>query len=99
MFGALSNFGIVVFIKNFFAPKKETAKTKKHNFIFLGLLKYTSCDYSITAEKQKGHAYYCCTKKKDLCQEKHSVREETLTKQIKAFLQKVSLPGQKPRKF
>ena len=69
-------------------------KIKKHNFVFLGLMKCSSCGASITAETQKGHNYYRCTKKKGLCQEKHYLREEALTEQIKSFLQKVSLSNQ-----
>lgn len=68
-------------------------KIKKHNFAFLGLMKCT-CGASITAETQKGHIYYRCTKKKGVCQEKHYLREENLIEQIKSFLQKVSLSNQ-----
>jgi len=70
----------------------------KNNFAFLGLLKCASCGASITAEKQKGHHYYRCTKKKGLCQEKYYLREEALTEQIKNFLQKVSLSSQDTEK-
>ena len=71
---------------------------KKHNFSFLGLMKCASCGASITAEKQKGHHYYRCTKKKGLCQEKHFLREENLLEQIKTYLQKVSLSSQDTKK-
>ena len=47
----------------------------------------------ITAETQKGHNYYRCTKKREICSQKY-VREEILTEQIMNFLQKVSLPSQ-----
>src|SRR3990167_3700729 len=70
----------------------------KNNFAFLGLLKCASCGASITAEKQKGHHYYRCTKKKGLCQEKHYLREEILTEQITFYLQKVSLSRQDTEK-
>ena len=73
------------------AKRGKVKEVRKHNFAFLGLMKCGSCGCSITAEKQKGHHYYRCTKKKGLCQEKHYLREETLTEQIKSFLQKVSL--------
>jgi DNA invertase Pin-like site-specific DNA recombinase len=69
-------------------------ETKKSGFDFLGFLKCGSCGASITAEKQKGHNYYRCTKKKGICNEKHYLREELLTEQIKTFLQKVSLSSQ-----
>ena len=72
------------------AKRGKVKEIRKHNFTFLGLLKGGSCGCSITAEKQKGHNYYRCTKKKGLCQEKY-LREESLLAQIKNFLQKVSL--------
>jgi DNA invertase Pin-like site-specific DNA recombinase len=71
---------------------------KKHNFVFLGLMRCASCGASITAEIQKGHNYYRCTKKKGLCQEKHYLREDVLIEQIKSFLQKVSLSNQDTKK-
>jgi DNA invertase Pin-like site-specific DNA recombinase len=71
---------------------------KKHNFVFLGLMRCASCGASITAEVQKGHNYYRCTKKKGFCQEKHYLREENLIEQIKNFLQKVSLSSQDTEK-
>ena len=61
-------------------------------------MKCSSCGCSITAEIQKGHNYYRCTKKKGLCQEKHYLREEVLSEQIKFFLQKVSLSSQDTKK-
>ena len=73
------------------AKRGKTIETKKHNFAFLGLMKCASCGSSITAEMQKGHAYYRCTKKGGACQEKHYLREEILREQIQLFLQKISL--------
>ena len=72
----------------------KVQEIRKHDFAFLGLMKCASCGCSITAEIQKGHNYYRCTKKKGICQEKHYLREEQLTEQIKSFLQKVSLSSQ-----
>ena len=76
----------------------KVQEVRKHHFAFLGLLKCASCGCSITGERQKGHNYYRCTKKKGLCQEKHYLREEALTEQIKDFLQKVSLSSQDTEK-
>ena len=70
----------------------------KNDFAFLGLMKCASCGCSITAEKQKGHNYYRCTRKKGPCQEKHYLREEILTEQITSYLQKVSLSSQDTEK-
>ena len=71
---------------------------RKNDFAFLGLMKCASCGCSITAEKQKGHHYYRCTRKKGPCQEKHYLREEALTEQITSYLQKVSLSSQDTEK-
>ena len=80
------------------AKRGRVHELHKNDFAFLGLLKCASCDCSITAEKQKGHNYYRCTKKKGPCQEKHYLREESLTEQIISFLQKVSLSSQDTEK-
>ena len=50
-----------------------------------------NCSCMITADKQKGHNYYRCTKKTQKCEEKY-LREENLVEQIRDFIQKVSLP-------
>ena len=80
------------------AKRGKVQESHKNVFAFLGLLKCASCGCSITAEKQKGHNYYRCTKKKGLCQEKHYLREEVLTQQITSYLQKVSLSSQDTEK-
>jgi site-specific DNA recombinase len=80
------------------AKRGKVQEVRKHHFAFLGLMKCASCGCSITGERQKGHNYYRCTKKKGLCQEKHYLREEALTEQIKNFLQKVSLSSQDMKK-
>jgi len=60
-------------------------EVKKHNFTFLGLIKCASCGCYITAESQKGHTYYRCTKKKGKCETKF-LREEILVEQMRATL-------------
>ena len=80
------------------SKRGKQKEIRKHNFAFLGLMKCCSCGCSITAERQKGHNYYRCTKKKELCQEKHFLREENLVEQIKFFLQKVSLSSRDTKK-
>src|SRR3989338_5148989 len=74
---------------------REHIKTRKseNTFPFRGLLTCGECSCMITAETQKGHNYYRCTKKREMCSQKY-VREEVLTEQVKSFLQKVSLPSQ-----
>ncbi|PIT89746.1 hypothetical protein COU23_02325 [Candidatus Kuenenbacteria bacterium CG10_big_fil_rev_8_21_14_0_10_36_11] len=71
---------------------------KSENFFpFRGLLTCGECKCAITAETQKGHNYYRCTKKREMCSQKY-VREEILSEQITNFLQKVSLPSQDAEK-
>ncbi len=65
---------------------------KKNIFPFLGLAQCSSCGGSITAERQKGHHYYRCTKKmKVKCTEPY-VREELLAEQISRAISRVALP-------
>ncbi|MDP2933807.1 MAG: recombinase family protein, partial [bacterium] len=66
-------------------------KYKKHKFPLLGLAVCASCGCSITAERQKGHHYYRCTKKKGKCPEPY-VREEKLSEQISQIISNVALP-------
>ncbi len=80
------------------SKRGKVQEVRKHYFAFLGLMKCKSCGCSITGERQKGHNYYRCTKKKGLCQEKHYLREENLVEQIKSYLAKVSLTSQDKEK-
>ncbi len=66
-------------------PKKTERK-----FVFRGLMRCGECGRMITAETQKGHSYYRCTKRLTNCTQKY-IREEELAAQIKHILQKVSL--------
>ena len=66
-------------------------RKRKHEFAFSGLMRCGNCGCLITAETQKGHNYYRCTKKKQPCNEKY-LREENLIEQMKNWIQKVSLP-------
>src|SRR3989344_4624648 len=66
-------------------------RKRKHEFAFSGFMKCGKCDCLITAETQKGHIYYRCTKKKQTCNEKY-LREEALVEQMKSIIQKVSIP-------
>ena len=66
-------------------PMKDTKK-----FVFRGLMRCGECGRMITAETQKGHIYYRCTKRLTNCTQKY-LREEELAAQVKAVIQKVSL--------
>ena len=74
----------------------KTRKAEKI-FPFRGLLTCGECGCMITAETQKGHNYYRCTKKKAACSQKY-IREEALAEQIKSLLQKVSSSSQDTEK-
>ncbi len=63
----------------------------RHSFPFLGLAKCGTCGCSITAQLQKGHTYYACTKKREKCGERY-LRGEELSKQIDSAIQSVALP-------
>ncbi len=75
------------------STRARTRKKLHRDFAFTGLMK-CSCGCSITAETQKGHNYYRCTKKRGQCLEKHFLREEELERQIKQYLQIIALSDQ-----
>lgn len=68
---------------------KPNRKRKRH-FIFRGLMRCGECSAMITAEVQKGHIYYRCTKRKGRCSQRY-IREEALTKQIRERLKEVAI--------
>ena len=65
-------------------------KIAQRQFVLRGLMRCGECGRMVTAETQKGHTYYHCTKRLTNCTQKY-VREEELATQIQAILQKVSL--------
>ncbi len=69
--------------------RSKPKKTKK-TFALRGLMRCGECSRMITAEIQKGHTYYRCTKRFTNCTQKY-IREEELVKQVGLFLKKVSL--------
>jgi len=73
-------------------------KKREENFKFLGFAKCGECGYCITAEqhiKKSGlvFKYYHCTQKSKTqkCSQNRFLREENLARQIKNYIQKVSL--------
>jgi len=69
---------------------KPRHKQKNEPQAFCGLISCAECGMMITVEKQKGHIYYRCTKKKVKCAQPY-VREEELNRQLSSLIQKVSL--------
>ncbi len=72
------------------SPAEQPRPTKA----FLGLIRCAECSSSITAETQKGHVYYRCTKKNKAqkCLQPY-IREEALDTQISTLLSQFALPG------
>ena len=80
------------------ATRAHKMERKSQNiFPFRGFIHCGECGGTITAELQKGHNYYRCTKKKGICSQKY-IREEMLTEQFISFLKKVSLSNQDTKK-
>jgi len=82
-------------VQNVIASRGRPRKTKEKRkaIPFLGFMQCGDCGCAITAERQKGHNYYRCTKKKGDCTQKRYLREESLTEQIRQSIQQVSLSG------
>ena len=60
---------------------------------FIGFIRCGECGMMITAEIQKEHVYYRCTKKhKTINCNQPYIREEELNRQLSEMIQKVSLP-------
>ncbi len=78
-------------VQEVFRRNGRVHKYKKHQFPLLGLAVCDACGCAITAERQKGHHYYRCTKKKGKCTEPY-IREEILSGQISNAINKVALP-------
>ncbi len=69
-------------------------KPAEVKYAFTGLMRCGYCGCAITAEKQKGHIYYRCTKKKGPCLSKKFLREEALLSQVNEAIKKVSIDDQ-----
>jgi hypothetical protein len=70
------------------ARGRTSPETKRVPKVFLGILHCASCGGAITAEIQKGHTYYRCTKKNrqfTWCMQPY-VREEALAQEISGIL-------------
>ena len=61
------------------------------DFVFRGVFQCGECGSGITAETQKLHNYYRCTRKKGLCFQPF-MREEFLSDKIRAEVEKLAMP-------
>jgi len=71
-------------------------KRKKRNgrfFTYRGFMRCEKCGCMITAQTQKGHNYYHCTRKKGYCKEPY-IREEALSEQINSMFKEVFIDEQ-----
>jgi site-specific DNA recombinase len=69
----------------------KSKREKNEPQALCGLLSCGECGCSITAETQKGHVYYRCTKKRVPCSQPF-IREEALDAQLSALLSRYVLP-------
>ncbi|MBU4311885.1 MAG: recombinase family protein, partial [Candidatus Omnitrophica bacterium] len=68
--------------------KAKPVKKGEIKFMFRGFMKCGECGASVTAEIQKGHIYYRCTKKIVKCSQKF-LREDALLSQINKAILKI----------
>jgi DNA invertase Pin-like site-specific DNA recombinase/predicted transcriptional regulator len=80
-------------VQDVLEKKSKPIKKGKVKFAFTGLIKCGECGASITAEIQKGHTYYRCTKKIVKCSQKF-LREEALLEQINKAIFKVFIDNE-----
>ena len=69
----------------------QRSKPQVHGKVFhafVGLLRCEECGCMVTAEIQKGHTYYHCTKKRGPCTQRY-IRQEALLTQVKEAIIKV----------
>jgi len=71
--------------------RSKPVLSKGQYFAFRGFIKCAECGCQITAEIQKSHVYYHCTKKRGPCSQSGFVREENLAQQVKEAILKVAL--------
>ncbi len=69
---------------------KGTVKRNAHSFPLRGFLVCGECGCKITAEIQRGHTYYRCTKSKGNCGQKY-VRAEELNEQVESILARIEI--------
>ena len=75
-------------VQHVFEPNRNGVKETRHTFALRDWLVCAECGCKITAERQRGHAYYRCThgKGKDSCSQRTYAREEALSDELAAIL-------------
>ena len=80
-------------VQETFEPNRNGNKEQRHVFALRDFLWCGDCGCKITAERQRGHVYYRCTKGKgkDICGQKAYAREEGLEDQVEAILASIEI--------
>jgi len=81
-------------VQDILKNRQREHKPAEPRFPFTGLFKCGHCGCAITAELQKGHTYYHCTKKKLPCPSKKFLREKALLSRINEAILKVYIDEQ-----
>lgn len=80
-------------VQDVFEPNRNGVKSTKHVFALRDFLTCSECGCKITAERQRGHAYYRCThgKGKDSCSQSTYAREEKLSDELASILASIEI--------
>jgi site-specific DNA recombinase len=80
-------------VQEVFEPNRNGNKEQRHVFALRDFLYCAECGCKITAENQRGHAYYRCThgRGRELCHEKAYTREERLVEQLERILATIEI--------
>ena len=77
-------------VQQVLAQQSKPVKHGRIKYHLIGLVRCAECGCMITAETQKGHVYYRCTKKRGACSQGY-LREEALLAQIRKAIIQVSI--------
>ena len=70
---------------------KAKSRKRKYDFALTGFLRCAECGHAVTAEVQKGHTYYHCTKRSQVVKcSQPFVREEELHTQLTAAISQLA---------
>ena len=72
------------------AKSRPQSKATK-GYLYKGMFTCGECGCMITNERQKGHTYLRCTKKRGACSQRY-LREEKMTEQVTETLKDIALP-------
>lgn len=73
--------------------KAQRRSRTKYVYTYRGFLSCSECGCSITAEKQKGHIYYRCTKSRGRCKQPY-IREEKLEIELAGIFDPITIDKQ-----